>query len=188
MKKLVLTLGVVASAALAANAQSNAIKLNVTSLAVATFNASFEHSLSDNSSFQLGAFYTGFSISDTKFTGFGITPEYRFYLTGESMQGFFVAPYVRYQNFKLSSDGYSYNSSGQTTTTTNEATLNTFGGGVNVGYQWVFGEHFVLEPFVRLGYNGGSAKYTDGSDESNFSMGSFNGTSVLPGMNLGFAF
>ena len=187
MKKVLLTLGLIGSVALGANAQSNALKINVTSLAVATGNFSFEHATGDKSSFQVGAFYTGFSVSDTKFTGFGITPEYRFYLSGDALDGFFLAPYVRYQNFKLSSGDYTtYNSSGQYVTTKDEATLNTFGGGVNVGYQWIFGEHFLLEPFVRVGYNSGSTKVTQGSD--NFSLGVFNGTSVLPGLNLGFAF
>lgn len=190
MKKALYTLGLLACSAMAAHAQTSAIKLNPTSLIVATTNLSFEHAVGDKTSFQIGAFYTGFSISGTKFSGFGITPEYRFYLGGkDGMQGFFVGPFVRYQNFKLSGEDYTtYNTTtGKSYTTKDEATLNTFGGGVNVGYQWILGAHFVLEPFVRLGYNSGSAKYTSGTSE-NLSLGSFNGTSILPGINLGYAF
>lgn len=187
MKKLLLLCGAIGSSIVTAQAQSSAIKINPTSLLVATFNASFEHAVSDKSSFQIGAFYTGFSVVDTKFSGFGITPEYRIYLTGEAMQGFFVAPYLRYQNFTLTNPEYTdYDSSGQPFTTRDEASLNTFGGGINTGYQWIFGEHFVLEPFLRLGYSGGSVKLVSGND--NFSTGSFDGLSVLPGLNIGYAF
>ena len=186
MKKVLYTLGLLGGTIMAAQAQNSAIKLNVISVAVATANVSFESKIGDGSSFQIGAFYTGFSISDTKFTGFGITPELRFYPGGDALHGFFVGPYLRYQNFKLSSPGYTYNSSGSTTATTNEATLNTFGGGANLGYQWVFGEHFVLEPFLRLGYSGGSVKVTSGSD--NYSTGAATGVTFLPGLNLGYAF
>ncbi len=187
MKKLIYTLALLAGTTMAAQAQTNAIKLNVTSVFVATGNVAFEHKLSDKTSFQLGAYYTGFSILDTKFSGFGITPEYRFYLSGESMQGFFLGPYLRYTHLNLKSGDYNtYNNQGQSTTTRDEASLNTFGGGVNVGYQWIFGEHFVLEPFLRVGYNGGSINTISGSD--NFSTGSFKGATFLPGLNLGYAF
>ena len=186
MKKVLYTLGLLGGTIMAAQAQTSAIKLNVTSIAVATANVSFESKIGEKSSFQIGAFYTGFSINDTKFRGFGITPELRFYPGGDALHGFFVGPYLRYQNFNLSSPSYTYNSNGSTTATTDEAKLNTFGGGVNLGYQWVFGEHFVLEPFLRLGYSGGSVKVNSGSDT--FNTGSFTGGSVLPGINLGYAF
>ena len=184
MKKVLYTLGLLACTGVAANAQTSAIKLNVTSLAVGTFNGSFEHAIGDKSSFQIGAFYASYG-KDTEFKGFGITPEYRFYFGDKgAMQGFFVGPYVRYQNYKLSQQSVSFNTGA---IYTESATLNTFGGGVNVGYQWIFGEHFSLEPFVRVGYNSGTPKSDNGNIED-FTLGVFTGTSVLPGLNLGFAF
>lgn len=186
MKKLLLSLGLVASSAIVANAQDNAVKLNVTALAFSIGNASFEHKLSDKSSFQVGAFYASYG-SDIKFTGFGITPEYRFYMTGEAMEGLFLAPFVRYQNFSIDNGTYYNYTTG--TSGADKASINTFGGGVNVGYQWIFGGHFSLETFLRLGYNGGSVKSDlnrDGDDYTGLSY--FKGRSILPGLNMGFAF
>jgi len=189
MKKVLFTLGILAGGATAANAQSNAIKLNATSLLFGIGNASFEHKLSDKSSFQVGAFYASYGKDeDGKFTGFGITPEFRFYVTGESMQGLFVGPFLRFQNYKITTP-YSYYNGTVYTTTNDESTLTTFGGGVNVGYQWIFGGHFSMEPFLRLGYNAGSPKSKDNNSNVDYSgLSYFSGTSVLPGLNLGFAF
>ena len=192
MKKVLYTLGLLAGTSMAAQAQTNAIKINATSLLFGIYNASFEHKLGDNTSFQLGAFYASYGKStEDNFSGIGITPEYRFYVTGESMQGFFIGPFLRFQNYSIKSTPYTtYNNNGVPTgTTTDKASLTTFGGGVNVGYQWIFGERFVLEPFLRLGYNAGSTKSDSGNSNVDYSgLSYFKGTSVLPGLNLGFAF
>ncbi|MBD2767057.1 DUF3575 domain-containing protein [Hymenobacter sp. BT664] len=181
MKRLLLTLGIISSGTLMANAQSNALKLNLFSLPVKTASVFFEHAVGEQSSVQLGFAYTGFSVSDTKFSGFSITPEYHFFLTGEAMKGFYIGPYARYQNYTLSSE-----ESFAGSTQKNEATLSTFGGGINLGYQWVFKQRVVLEPFLRTGYSSGSLKVKSGDD--NFSLGVFNGFGILPGLNLGVAF
>ena len=183
MKNIFFTLGLLGCTTLAAQAQTSALKLNLLSLPVKTASLFYEHKTNDMASFQIGAAYTSYSVSDTKFSGIAITPEYRFYITGEALQGFFIGPYLRYQNYNLSSTDFYY---GSGTTSTSEAKLSTFGGGINLGYQWVFKQHIVLEPFLRLGYNAGSVKTTSGN--GNFDSGSFNGGSYLPGLNFGYAF
>ena len=182
MKKALYTLGLIAGSGIAAQAQSSAIKLNLFSLAAQTGSVSFEQKTGDMNSFQIGAFYTGYNVGGTKLSGFGITPEYRFYVTGEALQGFYLAPFIRYQYFNLSDENTSFGGG----STKNEATLSTFGGGVNLGYQWVFKQHIVLEPFLRVGYNKGSVKVKSGG--YNYDLGSFDGFSLLPGLNLGYAF
>ena len=184
MKQVLYTLGLLGGTIMAAQAQTSAIKLNVTALAFGVGNASFESKLSDQSSFQVGAFYASYGSSGTKISGIGITPEYRFYVTGESMQGLFVGPFLRFQHYSVTNPDFDYSTGAPIT---DEATLNTFGGGVNVGYQWIFGGHFSLEPFLRLGYNAGTPKVTKGNDNFN-GLSYFSGTSVLPGLNLGYAF
>ncbi|MBX2916426.1 MAG: DUF3575 domain-containing protein [Cyclobacteriaceae bacterium] len=100
-----------------AQAQENVFKINIFSPIVKTFNAAYERKLSANSSFQLGVFYTSYNPASTKFSGLGLTPEYRFYLSeSEAPAGVYLAPFVRYQNFKLTEEttaskygGYSYN-------------------------------------------------------------------------------
>ena len=61
-----------------ASGQGNVIKINILSPVVKTFNIQYEKKLKSDASFQLGFFYTGYSVSGTDFSGFGITPEYRF--------------------------------------------------------------------------------------------------------------
>ena len=40
-------------------------------------------------------------IEDSKFSGLTQTPEVRFYPKSNAVDGFYLAPYFRYQNFKL---------------------------------------------------------------------------------------
>jgi hypothetical protein len=141
MRKFTLVLALVA-ATVAVNAQSsvrnNAIKLNPLSLAALTGNVSYERAVSDNQSIQIGGFYSGLSISDLKYTGFGITPEYRIYFGGnkEVFNGVYVAPYARYQNFTFKekvSEG--------------EASFSSVGGGAIIGWQKMWSSGFTLDLF-----------------------------------------
>src|SRR5688500_14753733 len=106
MKNLVV-IAVLLVATVTAKAQyaphPNAIKLNPLSLILATGNVSYERAIGADKSIQLGAFYSSFGLSDLKYTGWGVTPEFRFYFAGkkEALNGVYVAPFARYQNFSL---------------------------------------------------------------------------------------
>ena len=158
-------------------AQSNVLKINIFSPVVKTLNLSFEHVTSSTSSFQLGFFYTGYSVSDSKFSGFGITPEYRFYLSesSEAPDGFYVAPFVRYQSFKITDE-----------TTDSEGKLSGFGGGVIAGRHWIFKEKFSLDLFLGPAYYSGKTEVTSGSDS--FDTDAFDGFGVRLGVTFGIAF
>lgn len=159
---------------LTANGQGNVIKINILSPVVKTFNIQYEKKLNATSSFQLGFFYTGYSTGGTSFSGFGLTPEYRFYLSdSEAPKGVYVAPFVRYQSFTLE-DG------------SNKGTLSTFGGGLILGKQWIFKEKFALDLFIGPSYNSGSVKVTSGADT--FDSDAFDGFSVRTGICFGYAF
>ena len=159
-----------------AKAQENVFKINIFSPIVKTFNVSYERKLSATSSFQLGAFYTGYSAGETKFSGFGLTPEYRFYLSeSEAPAGVYVAPFVRYQNFKLTED-----------ISDSEGTLSMFGGGLVIGKQWIFKEKISLDIFLGPQYTTGDVKVTSGSDT--FDTDVFDGFGIRTGLTLGFAF
>lgn len=194
MKQLLLASGLLLAAG-AASAQTNNIKVNILSPIVKTGSFFFEHKLNPNSSIQLGALFTNWSIGDTKITGFAITPEYRFYLSEskEAMRGFYVAPFLRYQNLTLknSYDNYVYTSSGSSSysTQTDEASLDTFGGGVLIGHQWIFKQRFSLDTFLGPSYNGGSITYkSNGSKSSTLDAGSFKGFGIRTGITFGIAF
>ena len=157
-------------------AQSSVFKINIFSPLVRTLNVSFEQKLKPASSAQLGFFYTGFSVGDTEFSGIGLTPEYRFYLSDtDAPKGVFIAPFVRYQNFKL-----------EEKVTNSKGELSTFGGGLIIGKQWIFKERISLETFIGPVYQSGDVKVTSGTD--NFDTGAFDGFSVRAGLTLGVAF
>lgn len=163
----------------AAKAQdrTSAIKINPLSLFVLTPNVSYEKAVGEKQSFQLGAFYSGFTISDLKYSGVGVTPEYRFYLsqTEEALKGFYVAPFIRYQNFKF-----------QDKETKDKATLSSFGGGATVGWQGIGRGGFVTNVFLGPSYNAGNIKTNSNEDEFDI-KGGIKGFGIRLGVNLGFA-
>ena len=159
------------------NAQSNVFKINILSPVVRTASVFYERALNDQSSLQLGFFYSGYSDDDTKFRGFGITPEYRFYLSETpAPAGFYVAPFLRYQNFDLEDE-----------LTLDEAEYSAFGGGLLIGRQWVFKERVALDVFLGPAYVSGDVEVTEGS-EGSFDVGVFDGFGLRAGVTLGLAF
>src|SRR5687767_14306372 len=84
-----------------AQAQTQVAKINILSPIFSTASLFYEQAVSVDKSAQLGFFYTGASLGDVKFRGFGVTPEFRFYLSDskEAPRGAYLAPFVRYQNF-----------------------------------------------------------------------------------------
>lgn len=175
-------------------AQDNAVKLNIFSLAIGTYNVAYERALSDLNTAQLGIFYlswsTGAGDYKTSFTGIGITPEFRHYFD-DALHGFYVAPFLRYQNYTLKQDYDDYDPvTLATTTQTAKGTLQTFGAGVVAGHQWVLGDHFTIDAFLGPSYSAGSASASDDTDDDYefSSVGMFSGFGIRWGLTFGFAF
>lgn len=176
MRKLITVLLTMVVGASAFAQKENVVKINIFSPIVKTLNIQYERKVKEDASFQLGFFYTGYSVSETSFSGIGITPEYRFYLSDTpAPAGVYIAPFVRYQNFSLTES-----------TVNGKATLSTFGGGVILGKQWIFKEKIVLDIFIGPSYSSGSLKVTSGSS-SNFETGAFDGFGIRTGLCFGFA-
>ncbi len=154
--------------------QDNAIKANLLSPLFNTGNFQYERVVGEKSTAQLGFFFSSVNFDETKFRGFGITPEYRFYPGGTTIDGFFVAPYFRYQSFNLSDDA------------DNEGTATFIGGGLIVGRQWIFGDVVTFEVFIGPNYSSGDVEVTSGQDS--FDVGFFDGFGARFGLSLGFAF
>lgn len=181
MKKVFLAaaLLVVASALKAQDAGAqNAIKINPLSLIFATGNVAYERAVSENTSVQLGAFYSGVSISGLKYTGVGITPEFRIYFAGnkQALNGIYVGPFVRYQSFTLKDKN-----------TDAEAKYTSFGGGAVIGWEKTWSSNFVLDLFVGPQYNSGKVKEKSGTESFDVA-GSIDGFGLRTGITLGFAF
>jgi hypothetical protein len=181
MRKVSLMLALVA-ATIAVNAQdagrSNAIKLNPLSLAFLTGNIAYERAVSSNSSVQLGVFYSGVKFSGTSYSGFGLTPEYRIYFAGakEALNGVYVAPFARYQNFKIEDKDAQMKS-----------TFTTIGGGAILGWEKMWNSGFTLDLFAGPSYN--KAKFKNDSDDDTFDIkGGFTGFGIRTGLTIGFGF
>jgi hypothetical protein len=176
--KLLAVLFFVAAATVAAAQPKTAIKVNLLSPVARTFNVAFERAISENGSLQLGFYYTGVKTGGVKLSGFGITPEYRVYLSqSPAPNGFYVAPFVRYYSYDLSSDD-----------TADKATLSSFGGGVVVGRQWVFKERVTFDMFIGPKYQTRDLKVTAGSDSEKFDLNFLNPFGIRGGITLGVAF
>ena len=163
------------------NAQAvnqNAVKLNPLSLAFATGNVSYERAVNANQSVQLGAFYSGVGISGLKYSGFGITPEYRFYFAGakEALNGVYAAPFARYQNFSLTDKE-----------TDDKTTFSSIGGGATIGWQKMWNSGFVLDIFAGPSFS--NAKFKSDTDEDTYDLSfGMNGFGIRPGITVGFGF
>jgi hypothetical protein len=178
MRKVLMSMLLLAATA-SANAQSrhNAIKINPLSLAVATGNVSYERAVNAKQSFQIGGFYSGVSLGDIKYTGYGITPEYRFYFAGakEALNGVYAAPFVRYQSFQFKEKS-----------TSDNVSFNAFGGGATIGWEKSWNSGFVLDIFAGPNYN--SVKVKSSADNDTELLGKIDGFGFRTGITLGFSF
>ncbi|TDH27308.1 DUF3575 domain-containing protein [Segetibacter sp. 3557_3] len=175
---LLLAAAALAFSSKAQDIQKNAIKINPMSLLVKTGNISYEREVKEGQTFQVGAFYTGLSISDFKYAGYGITPEYRFYFGGQkqSFNGGYVAPFVRYQNFTISDKE-----------SDNEAGFSTIGGGAIVGWEKRYKSGFVLDIFAGPSYN--NVNFKNKAKEDEFEIkGGIKGFGLRTGIAIGFGF
>ncbi len=181
MKKIVIGFAFLA-AAVSGNAQGkqNVIKVNLISPIVKSGSFFYERALSEKSSAQIGVGFTAYNRDAVKINGVFFTPEYRFYLSESEAApvGFYVGPYLRYQNLKIESTE---------SEPVDKATLSTIGGGVVVGRQWIFSDVVSLDIFLGPNYNSGKVKVTSGSEVEDI-PGSINGFGVRTGITLGLAF
>jgi hypothetical protein len=184
MKKIILLfLGLSFLGSLGASAQTskkNLIKANLLSPLVLTGSFAYERVLSPKSTLQIGFYYTGFGIFGTRFRGYGLTPEYRIYLSDNrpAPTGFYVGPYLRYQDLDLSVKDVAAAS----------ARLTSFGGGLVLGGQWVFSDVVSLDVFGGTGYNARNVTYANGASEGDFDLTGFGRVGLRLGVMLGIAF
>jgi len=195
---LILLLGF-AKTASAQVSSKNVIKANLLSPIIGSYNFFYERVTSKKLSVQLGVGFTntqiqassiGTTTSTTTLTGFRINPELRFYPSdhNQAPKGFYIAPYISYQNLTLT---LTNNISG--INAEGRASLNTFGGGLILGRQWLIAKVVALDLFMGYGRNAGTLRLdasasANGFTASDFSTSSFNGVGVRFGLSLGVAF
>ena len=153
--------------------EKNVLKVNTLGLIVGTGSIFYEHKLSDMTSGQLGFAYLGFKIADTKLSGLILTPEVRIYPRKNALDGFYVAPYLRYQNYTLKEGA-------------NEGSISVIGGGLLLGRQWIKKSGFTMDLFFGGGYGSSKLKVKSGTDVFNLDL--IKGFGPRIGFALGFAF
>lgn len=181
MKKLfILTLLVLVSFRIYSQSEEKfAIKINPLSVFLSTGSMFFEGKLNNRTSLQMGVAYTGLELGDLKYNGIILTPEVRFYAKQRSISGFYIAPYLRYQNFNISLEDPASNS---------EMVYKSFGGGLLLGRQWVYSSGFVFDLFAGPSYNNGDITYKSGDrKEDDFAFG-LKGSGIRVGIAIGFGF
>jgi hypothetical protein len=156
--------------------EKNVLKINTLSLFLGTGSIFYERELSDLTSAQLGVAYMGFKLGDTKFTGLILTPEVRIYPKKNAIDGFYIAPYLRYQKFTV-----------KNTTDPAQGSLTSMGGGLLFGRQWITDSGFTMDLFFGGHYGSSSVKVDSGSTES-IDSNFFSGFKPRVGFALGFAF
>ncbi|MEW5846988.1 MAG: DUF3575 domain-containing protein [Bacteroidota bacterium] len=161
----------------AVSEEPNVVKVNTLSLLVGTGSLFYERKLSDNLSGQMGVGYLSYKIEDSKFSGLILTPEVRFYPKSNAIDGFYLAPYFRYQNFKL-----------ENTETNDKGTYANYGGGLAIGRQWITDSGFTMDLFFGGHYSKGSIETEEGATGDNFDVAKFEGFRIRIGFSIGFAF
>ncbi len=178
-KNLILLLGIIFLVWGASHAQlkSNVIKTSLVSPFLNTYVLAYERTLNEDMGVQLGFYYTGADVLNANFSGFSVTPEFRYYLSEEKTapNGPFIAPYLRYQSFTIDEP------SG-----TSSATLNNIGGGLLIGVQRIFKETISLSAFIGPAYLSPSVEYED--PENQFFDRGDGGFWARAGINVGIVF
>jgi hypothetical protein len=171
-----------------ANAEGNSnivVKMNLTQLTFRNFSFQGEFAFHPKMSFALGFSYLmqrpipSFWYDDDPYFsrptygGFAITPEFRFYPSGDEDQGaphgFYLAPYLRYAKYNLKQTVSYTDDDNKTYSAEAKQTYGGVNGGLMIGYQWIIGDHFSIDLWIfGLGY--GKAKYTYGWEVPGLNM------------------
>lgn len=157
------------------SSEKNVLKVNTLSLIFGTGSIFYEHGFSEKISGQLGVGYLGYKAGGTKFSGLFLTPEVRFYPKSSAIDGFYIAPYVRYQNLSL-------------TITDGKGSLSSMGGGLAFGRQWITKSGFTMDLFFGGHYSSANFKAESNATEESFNIKAFKGFKPRIGFALGFAF
>lgn len=180
MKKILISFlaGILLTSGVLNAQKTNVVKTSLTSIFLKTYVVAYEKAFNEDMAGQLGFYYTNFTFLSAKFSGYSVTPEFRYYLSEEKIapNGAFIAPFLRYQSFTLEEE-----SSGES------GTFTGIGGGILIGAQRVFKDVITLSAFIGPSYISPSITYDDPN-----TVGEFERTEgtvwARAGINVGIVF
>jgi hypothetical protein len=190
----------------------NVLKINLLSPIVSSLMLFYEHSLNKESSLQLGMGYMDFygfgssnrdSYSSSSLTsktnfnentkGFFITPEYRYLISGEHMNGLFIAPFMKYTYMHYHED-YELQGSLPKTTHNDNYYYHSLGIGITIGQQIIYKNRVSIEIFGGPVYNmllnssGNGGNDNKPTISESFSNQIIRGYGCRAGLTVGFLF
>lgn len=184
MKKLtlIIALFILGSSAVFAqdgSSKNNAFKANPLGLIVGLGKVNYERKLSESTSAQLGVSYFSFNNSGDSFSGLGLVPEFRFYVNKNALDGFYVAPFMKYNNFTVKDGDSGF-----------QGALNIYRAGAKAGMQWLMGknENFIIDLAFGGKYSDFNLNVKEGDGDSFDSEDLFEGFSPELHFAIGFAF
>lgn len=186
-----------------ATAPKSVIKLNLLPIGLGDFSFQYEYAFHKNMSGALGLSFLSLpknikgrildsmGITNSKITGWAITPEFRFYpgekKEHEAPHGFYLAPYFRYSKYHVTGQ-YLVDLPatagtggtivpppfGSTTPTKSynldiKSTTTCYNFGLMIGYQWIIGEHFSIDWWI-IGAGRGNSKLSCDFNSSELNM------------------
>lgn len=166
---------------------TNAIKINPISIFLLTGNLQYERAINERWSAQMGIYYAALSLKwdgeGLDYSGIGFTPEVRYYFLPQqqALNGLYVAPFVRYQRFRVMIDD---NPNGQPNSE-NGVLINNLKAGANIGYQLAAG-HFILDAFA--GPTIGTTRYVGKALDQRIPGFGTGGLGIRMGICLGVGF
>jgi hypothetical protein len=155
--------------------EKNVLKVNTLALLIGSGSVFYERKVTDLVSAQLGAGYLNYKIGESKFSGLILTPECKFYIRNNAIDGFYISPYLRYNQYKYDQNENS-----------GKGSYTSMGGGVAFGRQWIFSKGFVMDLFFGGHYTDGKVDITSGEDPADVTK--FEGFKTRVGFAIGFAF
>jgi len=172
-----LVIGLLAITGLKAQKSSNLIKLNLLPLSVGNLAFEYEKTIQEHISlngtlslrpksglpfrsiWESGVDDTYNILGEAKLAAFSFTPELRFYLRNkEAFKGFYIAPFIKYSNYHLSTI-LSVDQSDYQKEVPISGSLNALTVGVAIGSQWRLGDAIYLDWRIigpNYGFNKGT--------------------------------
>ena len=144
MKKVLLFAALAVSSVTFAQENNHLVKLHIGVLN--KFKVSYEHPLSENLSIggALGVYYG-------IFPGIKVEPSVRYYFGSECPSGLYAQGRVLFGSFSKDLIYYNYDFYTGELAYTNKKKFTSFGGGLDIGYQWISGKNKNIVIDVSLG-------------------------------------
>lgn len=157
------------------SSEKNVLKVNTLALIIGTGSIFYERKVSELVAAQMGVGYMNYNFGDSKFSGLILTPECRFYVRKNAIDGFYIAPYLRYSQYKYENDEG-----------TGEGSFASMGGGAAFGMQWIMKKGFTMDLFFGGHYTDGSVDIQSGNEPTDITK--IEGFKTRVGFAIGFAF